>query len=377
MAEAGPTGRALVALETIQSSPGITGERLASRLGVSDRAARRYVGILREVGIPIESVSGPYGGYSDRPRGPDPAADVQHVRGARAGVAVLQGWHGSVEDDHPAATALGKIMRVLPAAASVPAEAMRRVQAQNPGDAAAMPDPSVTATVVQACERREQLRLRYGIRERSMIVDPWAVVVRHGRWYLLGWSHTVDARRVLRIDRVSDVAPTGEPAERPDDLDAVQTVEDHLAEGWTYSAEVSIDAPKKRRGSSAAFPRSTRPGACCEAVPMTRTGTPSSSRRSRHRSRSSTLEAKRPCAPSPSASPAPSRPWDHRRDDRRTPDSQAPGRPGPPAPGARPDGSRVRPAARRRGARPRRAHVRLGTSVGNSRARSASRRTGI
>ncbi|MGI5162216.1 helix-turn-helix transcriptional regulator [Microbispora sp. CA-102843] len=56
-----PTARALLLLEMIQSSPGITAERLAGRLGVSERAARRYVGILREAGIPIESVRGPYG----------------------------------------------------------------------------------------------------------------------------------------------------------------------------------------------------------------------------------------------------------------------------------------------------------------------------
>ena len=54
-----PTARALLALELIQDSPGVTAERLADKLGVSDRAARRYVGILREAGIPMESVRGP------------------------------------------------------------------------------------------------------------------------------------------------------------------------------------------------------------------------------------------------------------------------------------------------------------------------------
>ncbi|GIH65119.1 helix-turn-helix transcriptional regulator [Microbispora siamensis] len=58
-----PTARALLLLEMVQSSPGITAQRLAVRLGVSERAARRYVGILREAGIPIESERGPYGGY--------------------------------------------------------------------------------------------------------------------------------------------------------------------------------------------------------------------------------------------------------------------------------------------------------------------------
>jgi biotin operon repressor len=61
--EISPTAQALLALEAIQNIPGITVQRLGERLGVTERAARRYVAILREAGLPIESVSGPYGGY--------------------------------------------------------------------------------------------------------------------------------------------------------------------------------------------------------------------------------------------------------------------------------------------------------------------------
>src|SRR5262249_30473625 len=53
--DAGPAARALLVLELVQSSPGITADRLATELGVSERAARRYVGVLRAAGIPIES----------------------------------------------------------------------------------------------------------------------------------------------------------------------------------------------------------------------------------------------------------------------------------------------------------------------------------
>src|SRR4051812_50193160 len=61
--EVSPTARALVALEIIQGNPGITAQQLGERLGVSDRAVRRYVAILREAELPVEAVSGPYGGY--------------------------------------------------------------------------------------------------------------------------------------------------------------------------------------------------------------------------------------------------------------------------------------------------------------------------
>src|SRR6478752_5359111 len=50
--DASPTARALLALELVQDAPGITADRLADKLGVSDRAARRYIEILRGAGIP-------------------------------------------------------------------------------------------------------------------------------------------------------------------------------------------------------------------------------------------------------------------------------------------------------------------------------------
>lgn len=252
-----PTARALIALELIQNRPGLTGDQLAARLGVSDRAARRYVGILREAGLPIDSVSGRYGGYSVG-RGARVAPLMFSTAEALGLVmALLRGWHGSIDTDDPAATALGKILRVLPDAAAASAEALRRVVAQNPSDAAATPDPTMTAEVAHACEIRGRLRLVYRSRpgsERPMVVDPWAVVVRHGRWYLLCWSISADARRVLRIDRIVRLDPGdfGGPGDfgdgvagvvaPPHDLDPIRAVEEHLADGWTHEVVVRIDA---------------------------------------------------------------------------------------------------------------------------------------
>ena len=62
-ADLSPAGRALRALELLEAEPGIAGGQLAAQLGVTERAARRYVAILREAGIPVELTRGPYGGY--------------------------------------------------------------------------------------------------------------------------------------------------------------------------------------------------------------------------------------------------------------------------------------------------------------------------
>jgi predicted DNA-binding transcriptional regulator YafY len=49
--------------------------------------------------------------------------------------------------------------------------------------------------------------------------------------------------RAYRVDRIRDVELLDEGFRPPVDLDAVAMLEDHLAVGWEYEAEVVIDAP--------------------------------------------------------------------------------------------------------------------------------------
>jgi hypothetical protein len=74
-------------------------------------------------------------------------------------------------------------------------------------------------------------------------VDPWAVVVRHGRWYLLCHSHRADAIRTYRIDRIRAIRQTAHGFEPPDGLDPVAAVEENLGIGWEYPTRVVFDAP--------------------------------------------------------------------------------------------------------------------------------------
>jgi predicted DNA-binding transcriptional regulator YafY len=241
-----PTARSLLALELIQGSPGITADQIAGKLGVSERAARRYVGILREAGMPIDSVRGPYGGYH-LGRGLRLSPLMFSAAEALGLVmAVLDGHHDAGDPTDPVGSALGKIMRALPESVAAQAEAVRRTTAPAPDRAAARPDPATTATLVQASSNHR--RVRFGYRSEAgsewlVEVDPWAVVVRHGRWYLLCRSHAKDVRRAYRIDRISAVEVLDDTFSPPADLDPVAMLEEHLAVGWEYAVEVVIDAP--------------------------------------------------------------------------------------------------------------------------------------
>lgn len=244
--EASPTARALLALELLQANPGITADRLADKLGVSERAARRYVGVLREAGIPVESVRGPYGGYRLGRGIRLPPLMFTATEALGLVMAVLDGHHDAGNASDPVGSALGKILRALPGPVAAQAEAVRRAAAPAPDLAAARPDPQTTTVLVDACAARRTVRLRYrseAAAEWDTEVEPWAVVVRHGRWYLLCRSLSADARRAYRIDRVLGVTLLAGTFVPPVGLDPVAELEGHLAVGWEYQVEVLIDAP--------------------------------------------------------------------------------------------------------------------------------------
>ena len=243
--DASPTARALLALELVQSQPGITAERLADRLGVTSRAARRYVAILREAGIPIASVSGPAGGY--RPgrglRLPPLMFSADEALGLV--MAVLDGHHAVADPTDAVGSALGKFLRALPESVAAQAEAVRRSTAPAPDRSAVRHEPGRTAALVQACADHRRVRLAYRSEagtDLALEVEPWAVVVRHSRWYLLCRSVRADAVRAYRIDRVHEVQVLDDRFEPPSVLDPVAALEEHLAAGWRHEAVVVIDA---------------------------------------------------------------------------------------------------------------------------------------
>jgi predicted DNA-binding transcriptional regulator YafY len=252
--EISPTARALLALEAIQNTPGITAQRLGDRLGVTERAARRYVAILREAGLPVESVTGPYGGYQVGRGMRLPPLTFSAAEAAGLVMAVLEGHRAAADPADLVGGALAKIIQVLPARVSALVRPIRDVLA--PSGAAGSPagearvSPELTTALFEACAAGRRLRLAYrrsggagGDRAgREMDVDPWAVILRHSRWYLLCWSHTRDARRVLRVDRIASAAPLAQ-AFTPPDLDPLRVLEEHLSQDWKFPVDVLIDAP--------------------------------------------------------------------------------------------------------------------------------------
>jgi len=69
-----PTARLLKLLSLLQARPNWTGPELSERLNVTPRTLRRDVTRLRDLGYPVEALSGPAGGYQLAPGGGPTAA---------------------------------------------------------------------------------------------------------------------------------------------------------------------------------------------------------------------------------------------------------------------------------------------------------------
>lgn len=233
-------------MELIQSTPGITADRLAGKLGVSERAARRYAEILREAGIPVIAERGPYGGYRLGRGWRLPPLTFSATEALGLVMAVLDGHHDASDPADLVGGALGKIVRSLPESVAAQAESVRRSTAAAPDRSAVRPDPEITTLLVQGCSAHRRVRLEYRPEAGSQWftdVDAWAVVVRHGRWYLLCRSVRHNAVRTYRIDRVLQAELLDDSFDPPADLDPVGMLEHHLAIGWEYETEITIDAP--------------------------------------------------------------------------------------------------------------------------------------
>jgi predicted DNA-binding transcriptional regulator YafY len=238
-----PTARALVTLELIQNNPGITARRLADRLGVTERAARRYVAILREADLPIQSVSGPHGGYQVGRGLRLPPLMFTAAEALGLAMAVLEGHREAADPADPVGGALAKIVRVLPERAAGQVRTVRDGSA-SPRAGGSRPNAELTTALIESCAAARRLRLTYRMRaaDRQMEVDPWAVILRHSYWYLLCWSHTRQARRVLRVDRVVAIEAIPGTFTPPHDLDALRVLEEHLSQGWTHPVDVIVEA---------------------------------------------------------------------------------------------------------------------------------------
>ncbi|MFK4145758.1 helix-turn-helix transcriptional regulator [Streptomyces sp. NPDC004065] len=224
-----PTGRVLTLLELLQSGGTRTVAELAGRLGVEGRTVRRYVDQLIDLGVPVESVRGRYGGYRLAPGYRLPplmlnddealAVLLGLVAGRRAGLTTAERTANE--------TASAKIRRVLPRHIARRLDTLLEALAftDQPGEFDT-PDAGVLLTVADAVRHRRPVSIRYTDRDgrrSERTLHAYGIVAHAGRWYVTGEDAGIGEDRTFRLDRIADAralpgsfeAPAGPaPAQR-------------------------------------------------------------------------------------------------------------------------------------------------------------------
>lgn len=238
-----PTTRLLTLLELLQSRGHLSGTELAQRLDVDGRSVRRYIGMLQDLGIPIEGTRGPYGGYRLLPGYKLPPLLFTEDEAVALTLGLLDlRRSGLALAPEAVEGALAKVERVLPATVRA---RVRAVQAHLALDGAFRDGGADGALVVQLSEaaaRGQSVLLRYRSQrgeETARVVDPYGVVGWTRSWYLVGYCHLRQGLRVFRLDRVRDAALHDARFAPPADFDPLAYVLPRVA-GWGSAHAVEV-----------------------------------------------------------------------------------------------------------------------------------------
>jgi predicted DNA-binding transcriptional regulator YafY len=205
------SARLLQLLSLLQARRHWTGVELADRLAVSGRTIRRDVERLRELGYPVDSLTGPAGGYALRAGTAMPPLLLDDEEAIAIAVGLGTAARASVTGiEETAVRALVKLEQILPR------RLRRRVRAIGSATVTAPVGPTVDPhelmLIATACRDRERLRFAYRRRdgaESRRDVEPHALVNLGQRWYLLAWDRAREDWRSFRVDRLARPASTG------------------------------------------------------------------------------------------------------------------------------------------------------------------------
>jgi len=245
--------RLLRLLVLFSTRPSWRADELTERLEVTPRTLRRDVTRLRDLGYPIESTTGRYGGYSLGSGGRLPPLLFDDDEAVAMWSALR---HVSVSADpmlgEAAVSALAKLGEVLPSGLRERIDALGDVTidlavGSGGSESIAAIDTATLTALASAC--RAELRLRFEYRTGEDVVgrrhvEPHRLVSLRRRWYLVAWDLDRDAWRTFRVDRVTSPVLTGQrstPRQHPDPAGLVS--EGVAVRVYEVQATVLVHAP--------------------------------------------------------------------------------------------------------------------------------------
>jgi len=212
----------------LQRQPNQKATELAEKLSVSVRTIHRYIAMLDDMGIPIYSERGPYGGFS-LVRGykmPPLVFTPEEAVAVYLGTSLVEEIWGQMYRDATQG-ALAKLVNVLPdEQRHEVAWARRTLLATGMHRADFTPLAPLLEKLRRAARERRRVTMAYRSRGQSepqqRDFDPYALIHRWGWWYVIGHCHLRQAVRTFRVDRIAELMLLDQTFEVPADFDIHQ-----------------------------------------------------------------------------------------------------------------------------------------------------------
>src|SRR3954462_15271901 len=171
------SSRLLTLLSLLQGRRDWPGQELADRLEVAGRTVRRDVDRLRELGYPVESLTGPAGGYRLAAGAAMPPLLLDDDEAIAIAVGLRTAARASVTGiEETSVRALVKLEQVLPKHLRARVRALQEATSTlGPPPGGPSVDPQSLTVVAAACRDHERLRFAYTARDgegTERVVEP-------------------------------------------------------------------------------------------------------------------------------------------------------------------------------------------------------------
>jgi len=242
------TVRVLALLEILQAGGIRTVGDLAGRLDVDERTIRRSVKLLADLGVPVLSIRGRYGGYRLAPGYRMPPLMLTNEEALAVLLGLAAGRRSRLFGTSVMAgeSAAAKLRRVLPEAVRRRLDALldtMAVTAPTPDFAgAADVETELLLLLAEAAKDRHPVQIGYldrAGRRSDRVVHPYGVVAHSGRWYVTGADSVSGENRLFRLDRITTITAHPGSFEVPPGFDPATAVVTGLA-ATPWKHEISL-----------------------------------------------------------------------------------------------------------------------------------------
>lgn len=219
-----PTTRVLAVLSLLQTYGRMSGAELAQRIEVNIRTLRRYIIMLQDLGIPIESERGRNGAYVLSAGFKLPPMMFTNEEALALTVGLISARRLNLADtDYAIESAFAKLERVMPLELKSKVRALTETVSLGLNTSPSTPpSEEILNSLSSAAQLKQRVHLHYLSpqgEESQRDFDSYGLTYYHHKWYVIGYCHLRKDLRSFRLDRITQIKSLDTYFERPEGFD--------------------------------------------------------------------------------------------------------------------------------------------------------------